>query len=83
MVLIQSMEFRKQYNANELTSTYTAPEVLEKYYVGGVSGYDKEGCPLWIDPFPLLDARGMLVISAVDAVESGTCIESGVCRRPL
>ena len=77
------MEFRKQYNANELTSTYTAPEVLEKYYVGGVSGYDKEGCPLWIDPFPLLDARGMLVTSAVDAVESGTCIGPGVCRCAL
>ena len=63
------MEFREHYNADELTSTYTAPEVLEKYYVGCVSGYDKEGRPLWIDPFPLLDARGKFVTLTVNAVE--------------
>lgn len=58
MLRLQSMEFREQMRVDELTSTYTVPEVLDKYYVGGVSGFDKEGCLLWIDPFPLLDARG-------------------------
>ncbi|XP_067930008.1 SEC14-like protein 2 isoform X2 [Watersipora subatra] len=54
------MEFRKANNCDELCTVYRAPEVLSKYYVGGVCGFDKEGFPVWLDPFTRLDTRGIL-----------------------
>jgi len=39
------MEYRKKINCDTL-------------FVGGICGYDKEGSPVWIDVFPLLDVKG-------------------------
>ena len=55
------MEFRRKYDCDQLLQTYKPPEVLDKYYVGGVCGFDKEGCPIWLDPFTLLDFKGKLL----------------------
>ena len=57
------MEFRRKYDCDQLLQTYKPPEVLDKYYVGGVCGFDKEGCPIWLDPFTLLDFKGRLLPS--------------------
>ena len=34
--------------------------VLDKYRTGGIFGYDKEGAPVYIDPFGLIDLKGWL-----------------------
>ena len=36
------------------------PEVLRKYYPGGHCGFDKEGCPIWIDPIGNIDPKGRI-----------------------
>ncbi|KAF6023796.1 hypothetical protein EB796_017898 [Bugula neritina] len=57
VMLRKSMEYRKKINCDTLLTDYKPPEVLEKYFVGGICGYDKEGSPVWIDVFPLLDVK--------------------------
>lgn len=52
------MVYREKVGADQLLTTYDPPEVLEKFYVGGICGFDKEGSPIWIDPFTLLDIKG-------------------------
>nr|XP_022342462.1 SEC14-like protein 2 isoform X1 [Crassostrea virginica] len=39
---------------------WTCPEVIQKYFTGGLCGLDVDGCPIWIDPFGQIDLRGML-----------------------
>ena len=38
--------------------SWDPPEVLKTYGVGGIVGFDKEGCPVWLDKAPLFDWRG-------------------------
>ena len=38
--------------------TWECPEVLSKYFTGGWSGFDKDGCPVWLDPFGQIDIKG-------------------------
>ncbi|KAK3084511.1 hypothetical protein FSP39_014599 [Pinctada imbricata] len=38
---------------------FKVPEVL-KYFTGGWFGYDKEGFPMWLDPFGKCDIKGIL-----------------------
>ena len=38
------MEWREENHVDELIDTWTPPEVLEKYYSFGTTGYDKFGC---------------------------------------
>ncbi|XP_048763283.1 SEC14-like protein 2 isoform X2 [Ostrea edulis] len=39
---------------------WECPEVIQKYFTGGLFGYDVDGCPVWIDPFGQIDMKGML-----------------------
>jgi hypothetical protein len=57
-MLKKSMEWRKQMGAETILEDFKPPEVLEKYYTGGVCGFDKEGRPVLIDPWGCLDTRG-------------------------
>lgn len=37
---------------------WVVPDILAKYLTGGHCGFDKEGNPVWIDPFGHLDLKG-------------------------
>jgi len=52
------MEYRRVQGVDTILVDYVEPEVLSKYYVGGVSGFDKEGSPIWLDPFATIDSKG-------------------------
>lgn len=54
------MKWRKKWGVDSLLNSWKNPEVLEKYDIGGMSGYDKEGCPVWIYPSAKLDMKGMV-----------------------
>lgn len=41
-------------------SNWTPPEMFSKYYVSGLSGFDKDGAPVIVIPFAGLDMWGML-----------------------
>lgn len=45
---------------DDILDEYTPPDVLRKYYPGGLVGHDKEGCPVWIIPLGNLDINGLL-----------------------
>ncbi|XP_077996318.1 SEC14-like protein 2 [Glandiceps talaboti] len=59
-MLRDSLKYRKQMNVDELCKTWKDPEVVEKYFVGGICGFDKKGCPVWVEPFGSLDAKGLI-----------------------
>lgn len=42
----------------KLVNEWQPPEVLTKYFPGGLFGYDKDGCPIWIEPIGLADVQG-------------------------
>ena len=35
-------------------------EVVRKYYPGGHCGFDKDGCPIWINPIGNIDPKGRI-----------------------
>ena len=43
--------------------TWECPEVLSKYFTGGWTGFDKDGCPVWLDPFGQIDIKGQVSIN--------------------
>ena len=51
------MEWRKKNNVDKLLD-WKVPEVLEKYYPGGLYGEDREGYPIWIDSLGTVDLKG-------------------------
>jgi hypothetical protein len=53
------MKWRQQVGADTILTDWTAPEVLQKYYPGGLYGYDKKGRPIWIEPVGYSDVKGM------------------------
>ncbi|ELU10555.1 hypothetical protein CAPTEDRAFT_194024 [Capitella teleta] len=55
-----SLQWRKTFGADQLLETYTAPEVLKKYWPGGMHGFDKRGCPIWIDTPGYTDVKGLM-----------------------
>ena len=44
---------------DNILEDFDPPEVLKKYYPGGLVGHDKEGCPVWIVPLGNLDIKGL------------------------
>ncbi|KAK2177997.1 hypothetical protein NP493_568g01012 [Ridgeia piscesae] len=61
--------------ADTVLDEWTAPEVLRKYFVGGMAGHDREGSPVYVVPMGRLDMKG-LVSSAKRAD-----IRKNGCRR--
>ncbi|XP_052073554.1 SEC14-like protein 2 [Mytilus californianus] len=54
------IEWRKKVSADKILQDYTEPEVLKKFFTGGLHGFSKDGCPIWIDPFGNIDLKGLL-----------------------
>ena len=48
---LQSIKYREKMRIDQILDEYEVPEVLQKYLVGGMCGYDKEGLPIRIEPF--------------------------------
>ncbi|XP_052269922.1 SEC14-like protein 2 isoform X1 [Dreissena polymorpha] len=59
-MLRSAIEWRKANGADTILDNYEGIEVIEKYRTGGVLGHDKTGCPIYIDPYGLVDMKGLL-----------------------
>ena len=58
MIPLQALAWRQQIGADKILSEYQPIDVIEKYRTGGIIGFDKEGCPVYIDPYGLVDLKG-------------------------
>ena len=52
------MEWRKKWKADTILQDFDPPEVLKKYYPGGLAGYDKWGNPVWLIKSAKFDMKG-------------------------
>ena len=52
------MEWRKEWKVDSILNDWEVPEVLKKYYAGGLMGYDKNGSPIWVVESARFDMRG-------------------------
>lgn len=52
------MSWRKLWNVDHILEDWKCPEVVEKFDIGGMCGYDKEMSPLWIYKCANLDMKG-------------------------
>ncbi|XP_033747667.1 SEC14-like protein 2 isoform X2 [Pecten maximus] len=59
-MLRNSFSWREKNNVDTILEDFESPEVLKKYFTGGTSGFDKEGCPIWVDPLGRLDFKGLM-----------------------
>ena len=58
LMLRNDFAWRKQFGADTILDDYQIPEVMQKYFPGGVCGQDKEGSLIWIDPGGRVDMKG-------------------------
>lgn len=65
-MLRSSMLWREKVQADRILQAWTPPDVLLKYFAGGICGYDRENCPIYIVPAALIDMKGF-VLSAKKA----------------
>ena len=56
------MAWRKANNIDAMLTSYQEPEVMAKYWPGGICGRDKEGRPVQIDRFGAIDLKGYSII---------------------
>ncbi|KAL5966598.1 SEC14-like protein 4 [Taenia solium] len=54
------LEWRNEVKLDELLATFKMPEVVEKYFPGGVCGQDKFGRPAFICPAGTADVFGLM-----------------------
>ncbi|XP_045172153.2 SEC14-like protein 2 isoform X1 [Mercenaria mercenaria] len=59
-MLRDALQWRQEMGADTILEDYQPIEVLEKYRTGGILGRDKSGCPIYIDPYGLIDMKGLL-----------------------
>lgn len=59
-MLRNSLSWREKNNVDTILEDFESPEVIKKYFTGGTSGFDKEGCPIWVDPLGRLDFKGLM-----------------------
>ncbi|RXG57156.1 Retinal-binding protein, partial [Armadillidium vulgare] len=58
-ILNESLEWRKEWGIDNIVE-WSPPEVLKKFFPGGISGYDKEGAPVVLIPYGNIDLRGLI-----------------------
>lgn len=56
----QHLQWKQHLQVDTIIDEFEPPEVLRKYYPGGLVGHDKQGCPVWIVPLGSLDIKGLL-----------------------
>ncbi|XP_070539154.1 SEC14-like protein 2 [Ptychodera flava] len=54
------MDFREKWKMDTIREDFDDPEVILKYFPGGLVGQDKDGSPVLIDPMGNIDAKGLL-----------------------
>ncbi|XP_063620541.1 SEC14-like protein 2 [Cydia splendana] len=59
-MLRDSLAWREKWGIDSTLPEWQAPEVLEKHFPSGSTGFDKEGSPVIIVPFVGLDVWGLL-----------------------
>lgn len=59
-MLLQSLEWRRLMQVDDVLETYKLPEVIKKFYPLGRCGTDKYGCPVWISTQGRIDFKGIL-----------------------
>ncbi|EEC16094.1 conserved hypothetical protein, partial [Ixodes scapularis] len=67
-LLRENSLWRNKNGINSLVETYECPDVLKRYFPGGMCNHDKEGRPLWIMPTGNGDFKGMLQCLSVEAM---------------
>ena len=58
-MLFQCLIWREQNAVDSILDTWEAPEVLRKYYPGGLYGFDKDDCPIYFEPLGYSDVKGI------------------------
>ncbi|GFO27392.1 sec14-like protein 2 [Plakobranchus ocellatus] len=56
-MLRNHMQWRAKNKVDTILQDYKPPEVIAKYYTGGLFGQDKEGALVWIEPAGFIDLR--------------------------
>lgn len=62
--MLQHLQWRVQVGADSIMD-WTPPEVLQRFYPGGLCGHDKCGRPIWIEPLGFTDVRGVKQFSSI------------------
>jgi metal transporter CNNM len=71
---LKSMAWRREIGADSLLTDYTEPEVIHKYFPGGLFGCARDGSPVWIEPMGQGDLKGIVSsVSKDDIVKSMAC----------
>lgn len=80
-MLRDALKWRQEIGADTILEDFQPVEVLEKYHTGGVLGRDKEGCPIYIDPYGLLDIKGLLrSVKKYDIIRKFTYVMESICK---
>ncbi|KAH9503095.1 hypothetical protein Btru_069950 [Bulinus truncatus] len=70
-MLRNHFRWREENNVDNILKEFDPPEVMKKYYTGGLFGQDKEGSLIWIDPNGYIDMKGLLMsITKQDIIRS-------------
>ncbi|CAH8530652.1 unnamed protein product [Dicrocoelium dendriticum] len=70
-MLRKHINWRIEHNVDTILSWYKMPEVVDKYFPGGICGSDKQGRPLFIAPVGCLDPKTfMRAVSRADFIQS-------------
>uniref|UniRef100_A0A0B6Z7E2 CRAL-TRIO domain-containing protein n=1 Tax=Arion vulgaris TaxID=1028688 RepID=A0A0B6Z7E2_9EUPU len=82
VMLRNHMRWREQNNADTILQDFEPPEVMRKYYTGGLFGQDKEGSFLWVEPMGHLDIKGILMsMRKQDVIRSKTWLMEDIYRQ--
>ena len=60
-IILQHLEYRKEYGADTILHSWTPPEVLHKFHARGIFGEDRDGHPVFYEIPGNYDMRGMYV----------------------
>lgn len=70
-MLRESLKWREKWCIDTTLPSWQPPEVLEKHFPSGSTGFDKEGSPVIIVPFTGLDVWGLLhSVSKTDVIRN-------------
>ena len=56
-------------------------QVLRKYFTGGLCGFDKDGSPIRIELYGLLDMRGLMCSAKKSDLEKSKMFDCEACVR--